>query len=603
VWVLAITGALPLPGVAAEQAPSSVSDLRYGVTLYQYFQKDYLAALSELQVADVRGGIEGHGNHPLVLKGAMSLAFGMDRSATDIFEQVLLDSDSDQVRNAAWFYLARMRFRRSDWYGAIASLDRIQGEVEPPLADEVKAMRVNLAIRVGQLPRAELALAGSDSDSDWQPYLYYNLGTAHIRSDQFVPGIDYLDRLAEMKLQSEEHWSIQDKGLIAAGFSFMGQGDYGAAVNRFSQVRLDSPMAEQALLGYGWSAVELGDYSQALGPWQILADQSPRRPAVQEALLAMPYAYEKLGSLGSALREFSRAEAIFNGEIERVEALKSSLQPGELLAAVSLEQDSPLAEKTLDPQLLGLLELLSGDRFSLFRRQIHDLELLQHRLQYWSANLEIYRAMLDQRKVRRGGLLAQIERQDYPLQVQGLREQRDALLEVLSRADTDEGVYAIADSTTVAIWSRLQRAELMWQGLDAAGEDVAEERELLDRYRGLLLWQTSAQALDWHWRATSRLKQLDLALEQTESTMSRLQRVLSEVPDIVPYEQRLAALHDRLQLQHVAVNRSFGHAESALKILVVQELERQQDRLRHYQAQARLARARLLDRAQLESSH
>ena len=100
---------LALPGAqlsAAEEQPAAVSDLRYGVSLYHYFQQDYLAALSELQVADLRGGIAGHGNAPLVLRGAMSLAFGLDRSASEIFEQALDQHSSERVRNAAWFYLS-----------------------------------------------------------------------------------------------------------------------------------------------------------------------------------------------------------------------------------------------------------------------------------------------------------------------------------------------------------------------------------------------------------------------------------------------------------------------------------------------------------------
>ena len=84
--------------------------------------------------------------------------------------------------------------------------------------------------------------------------------------------------------------------------------------------------------------------------------------------------------------------------------------------------------------------------------------------------------------------------------------------------------------------------------------------------------------------------------------MQDLQRVIDEVPDIAPFEQRLAGLEQRLHLQTAAVDRSVRNTEAAFYRVVVAELEQQQSRLRYYQSQARLASARLYDRAQLEAA-
>ena len=588
---------------AREEQPAAVSDLRYGVSLYQYFQKDYLAALSELQVADVRGGIDGHGKAPLVLRGAMSLAFGLDRSATQIFQRALDESSAERVRNAAWFYLTKMRFRRGDWQAATDSLLKIQGKIDPRLRDEFNAMRVNVAIRVEDLSAASSAFDHRDRNSAWQPYLYYNLGTAHIRSQQNVRGIDYLDRLAAMKLSSPEHRAIRDKGLTAAGFSLMLQQDYAGAVARFSQVRLDSPMVEQALLGYGWSALESGDYHQALAPWQNLAGRSPLRPAVQEALLAVPYAYEKLGSLGSALSEFEAAEAVFSRELRRLESLKTSLGPRGLLAVVHFEDEqSQPGQRPLDAELAGLVELLSGDRFLLFSRDIRDLGALSRRLEYWRRNIDIYRDMLHHRKHGRQQKLARIAAADFPGKLQKIERQRHRLAQELARVRAGEAMPAIADADTKALWARLERAQSALQNLQAAGENVLAEQQQLHRYRGLLLWRVNERSADWQWQARKRLRALDEAVARAESSMQDLQRVIDEVPDIAPFEQRLAGLEQRLHMQTAAVDRSVRVTEAAFYRVVVAELEQQQSRLRYYQSQARLASARLYDRAQLEAA-
>jgi hypothetical protein len=381
------------------------------------------------------------------------------------------------------------------------------------------------------------------------------------------------------------------------------QQDYAGAVARFSQVRLDSPMVEQALLGYGWSALESGDYHQALAPWQNLAGRSPLRPAVQEALLAVPYAYEKLGSLGSALSEFEAAEAVFSSELRRLESLKTSLGPRDLLAVVHFEDDqSQPGQRPLDAELAGLVELLSGDRFLLYSRDIRDLDALSRRLGYWRSNLDIYRDMLHHRKQGREQKLAQIAAADYPGKLQTMVQQRDRLAQELARVHEGEALPAIADADTKALWARLERAQTAWQKLHVAGENVIEEQQQLHRYRGLLLWRASERSADWQWQARKRLRALDAAVARAETSMQSLQRVLDEVPDIAPFEQRMAVLEQRLHTQTAAVERSFRDTEATFYRVIVAELEQQQSRLRYYQSQARLASARLYDRAQLEAA-
>ena len=67
---------LPLVSLAAEEPKTTVADLRYGVSLYHYYQQDYLSALTELMVADSRDGIQGHADNPELMAAGISLAFG-----------------------------------------------------------------------------------------------------------------------------------------------------------------------------------------------------------------------------------------------------------------------------------------------------------------------------------------------------------------------------------------------------------------------------------------------------------------------------------------------------------------------------------------------
>ncbi|NIW25563.1 MAG: hypothetical protein GWN29_13900, partial [Gammaproteobacteria bacterium] len=62
------------------------------------------------------------------------------------------------------------------------------------------------------------------------------------------------------------------------------------------RVRLEGPFSNKALLGVGWADAERGDYRAALSPWLELRQRNIIDPAVQESLLAVPYAFSQLGA-------------------------------------------------------------------------------------------------------------------------------------------------------------------------------------------------------------------------------------------------------------------------------------------------------------------
>ncbi|RYZ96066.1 MAG: hypothetical protein EOO68_17485, partial [Moraxellaceae bacterium] len=118
--------------VAAEKPKSEVADLRYGVALYHYYQQDYIPAITELMVADARDGIHGHGNNPELIAGGLSLAFGMQNHAEQLFGQLLQDNSRPQnVRDAAWFYLGKLQYAKADWAGAMGSFSRVSDNFNP----------------------------------------------------------------------------------------------------------------------------------------------------------------------------------------------------------------------------------------------------------------------------------------------------------------------------------------------------------------------------------------------------------------------------------------------------------------------------------------
>ncbi len=602
-----------VPGGAGEPL-SSVADLRYGVTLYEYYQENYLAALSELKVAEARGGIEGHKDNPKLIEGGLSLAFGMERRAGQLFSELLTEDRPLAVRNAAWFYLSKLRYLRGDWEGALDSLGRVQGEVDPAMATELAALNVNVAIRQDDLAQAGQLMASTPELGSWLPYLYYNLGAAHSRNSEYDKAVDYFVRLTALEVphaqpRQREQLALYDKALTAAGYSRLLQGRSLDAINYFRQVRRESDFSYRALLGYGWAAAGREDFERALQSWQTLSQRSIALPSVQEATLAVPYAYEKLDAPGQALTAFEQAALTFEQELEHIDAALASLDQQSLRALLAgadknvrhrnwflLSADADVAET---PEGILTKNYLTGlfvrNRYQGAVQELQDLLQLQHILADWDSKLETYSEMLEERAKGRAAKEKAIAEHRLQQRQQDLTARRQSLVDSIERIKRERDYLALADGETAELYAMVQRMEADVARLQTADESVDEYRVPLQRYRGILMWRAAESFSGQLWQSRKRLAGLDQALDDLATNQQRLQTAVVTAPDVVPYQRRIATLNQRLVQQRAAVDQTIALAERNLRRQLAERLQQQRQRLRHYLAQARLSIARLYD--------
>ncbi|UTW46093.1 hypothetical protein KFE80_04135 [bacterium SCSIO 12696] len=588
-----------LPATAAKtEKPSTVQDLRYGTALYQYFQNNYQAALTELLIAEERGGIQNHGDAGELMRGGLNLALDMEPQATEVFERLISSDTPESVRNAAWFYLGKLRYQQGHWQGADSSLQRVQGDLPKAMADELQSLAINIALKQQNYVQAEQMFGQQTELTPWLPYIYYNLGTAHIRDGNRELGVGYLDALTGLELEEEEHRALKDKALAASGYTLMLAEDYQGAMNRFIQVRLHSPLIQRALLGYGWSAMELQQYPMALSAWQKLGEHSSFDASVQEALLAIPHVYEKLESPGQALEAYLDAENSYTDQLAEVEQMAVSLTREDLLAALELSasDDDELASTNNLDRLADFLSLQP------LQNRAGDLQRLlgmREQLQQWQQKLDIFQHLLEQRQQARGDKLQSIEQRQFAAQLEQMMAQGDQRTADLQRIIDSRDPMALVDGDTADLWQRVVRAERHLARLKAAGElsdvEQTEYQEMLRRSRGLLYWQASEQFPDNLWQQQKSLKQFQTQLLEAVENYRHLQDVIEQAPDIAPYQARLDALQQRLLGREQAVAGALDKAEGEFRAVVVAELQRQRQRLRYYQSQARLALARLYD--------
>jgi len=617
---------------AKEKPKTSVADLRYGVALYHYYQQDYIDALAELMVADTRDGIQGHGDNPELIAGGVSLAFGMQHHAEAVFKQILQDERRPQsVRDAAWFYLGKLHYTRGDWVAADESFARVSSEFKPSLLAQMQSLQIN--IRIHNKNYADLNLDNVDAAElrAWSPYTLYNLGAAHAREGDFKTAQTFFSELAEIDLaenpqRRKEQWALQDKAYTAIGYSYLAEKKYAAAIREFTKVRLDGVFANQALLGYGWAAVAQEEYDQALRPWQLLRTRSLMYPAVQESLLALPYAYEKLGAQGEAVNAYQSAEELLAHEIQLIQDMRATLTEGELLTLIGSEPVSAEDAKTIlrseatkDGALTAVVtddgqnwlkldgtsiiktrsaylnELFAKNVFQTAVLDLRDLLRLQKLLQNWLPKLDAYHELLLQKQAARSRQEQQLAQNAIVQQEQTLQAQREALAQQLTQISASENYLALADAETRALYARIERGQATITRMKAAGQDTRDLEARTNMFGGILLWRAAQEYPAQLAAQQAELKIIDGNLAQIAQRRKNITDITATSMDIQPTIARLQVLQKEVRTHLANTDQLVAQQSGRLRQQVDQQLAAHEKRLNNYLAQAHLAVARLYD--------
>lgn len=619
--------------MAKDAVKTSVADLRYGVALYHYYQQDYLQSLSELMVADARDGIQGHGDNPLLINGGVSLAFGMQNHAEKIFNQVLQDKQRPQaVRDAAWFYLGKLQYARADWTAAEQSFSRVSEKFNADLLAEMHSLQINLQIKKNQYSAIGIKQVRQQEQGSWAAFSLYNLFAAYARDGNLKTAQEFLRDLESLPLDDapqnrKEYYALLDKTYTAFGYGLLQEKQYAKAAEEFNKVSVDGMASNQALLGYGWAAMAQGKYIDAIKSWQVLQKRSLLYIPAQEALVALPFAYEKLDAAGDALREYEKAEQLFTEEINLVKDMRTNLDVAELLTLVgskpvARDQLLPAADKNaasaklsaqvvddgqnwlkinntsiLKTRSMYLHELFLRNDFQIQVLDLRDLLKLRTMLQAWQPKLLAYGELLQQKQLLRQQQEAKLAQQSFSKQQGELQLKRNALQERLTRIKANQDYMALADDSLRATYARVENSEAALGQLKSAGQDITDYYDRLSLVRGLLLWDAAQQF-------PGALADSELALEKIDSTLARMADGESHIKelnangaDLQPKSGRIQQQQRQLQAQLQQLDMAIAQRGEQLHRQLQSHLLGHEKRLTRYLAQSHLAVARLYDAA------
>ena len=601
--VLAAQYSSPLHGGDGKEDPDTretVQDLRYGVTLYHFFQQQYFDALTEVMAAQQTGSLPNHAAEAQLLRGGMSLSYGMDREAKRVFESTL-DKAGDQVdRDRAWFYLGKLAWRRGQVAESADALARIDPAYPGVLADEAKYLQAMQALQTGDEAAANMHMQRMESPCPFKPYYFYNLGALRASTANWNAAAQAFRQVSRLACTDSEGAALRDRAFTAAGFCELAAGNTAGAAAEFLAVRLQGPESDRALLGYGWSFANDADYQRALGPWQNLGERPLVTASARESLLAIPYAYEQLNRPRSALEHYREAASRYQAERSRLQLAITRLQEDDLLEIFGLETAVEYAWLGgADPvpgedTIVYLAHLLSTDSVQVALRELQDLHAIARSLTQAIERLAVLRQVdVEQQRHRQqtieGGRAAELVQQ-----AGHLREEAARLRALLDHAVAASDGRLLADAVQEARWHRLEQAERKASAL----QDWQAIRQL-QLMRGLMSWQDSEAFADRRWQLQRAMGELEELARQTELGQQRLSDALSAGARPA-YDGQIAALEARTRKQRQALAAALQLAQNRLRGSALAELEQQSRQLAFNEGQARLAVARLYDQASPE---
>ena len=606
-------------GLAASLAagPSlgnDLKDLHFGEALFHAYQGHYFDALQRLdtELGQYHGLDEPQYDSLYYHIGAaefdvgdFELNYRMHHRAGRAIRAVLEGNVDEAVRNEAAFRLARIHFQKDQPEDALHALQRIQGTVPGEIKDDVEFLRANVYMALGRYGEAVEILAGLQRSESLTGFAEYNLGIALLQDGQTQRAIDQLDRAGQVDARDGGSVAIRDKANLVLGTLLFESADYPRAERSLDRVRLDGPFSNQALLRAGWAEVSAGNFERALVPWNMLAAREVTDAAVQEALLAAPFAYSKLNVHGRAALMYGHALETYTNELDRVDASIDSIRKGTFLEALVREEirqdkDWVIRLRTLPetPETYYLMALLASHDFHTALQNYLDLEDLRVRLVSWQTSFDAFEDIIGLREQNYEPLLPDVDAQFRELDSQirlrvAQREHLDKRLQGMLTAPRPDHL-ATADERVVL--ERLARIEA--QLADADDPRQQEVRERIARVRGTLTWRLRTEYHERFTLAHQHLQELDTVIAaMTQSYESLVRTRQAATHSYVGYDVPITRLRKRVAEALAKVDRLMARQGHMLETVAIKELQARRERLGEYQAQARFAVADSYDRA------
>ncbi len=537
--------------------------------------------------------------------GDFELNYRMHLRAGHAITAVLEGNVDEPTRNDAAYRLARIQFQKGQLTDALYSLDRIHGRVPDKIRNDVEFLRANVYVSIGRANDAAPILQRLEGAKTLHGFADYNLAIAYLLADRRDAGLAQLDRAGEVDAADEPTMAIRDKSNLVRGTLLMQSGQFVEAKGSLTRVRLTGPFSNEALLSSGWADASAKRYESALVPWNILAQREHTDSAVQEALLALPYAYSQLAVYGRAAVLYSHALQSYATELDKLHASIDSIRAGDFLKALVREEtrqdkDWVIRLRSLpqSPETYYLMELLASHDFQSALQNYLDLEDLRQRLDTWQRSFAAYEDLIEHRRAYYEPLLPGLDQQFRELDSRRRvrLEQHKILTDRLQDMLVAPRPELLATNAERELIADLDSIEARITAADGGPDASLLVR--VGRLRGLVTWSLKTQY-------DARLTQFYEHLHESQQAVDKLTVQYNEFVRVrqaathsyVGHDVPIKRLRTRVANAIEQTKALMARQGNVLEQVAIAELELRSRRLEDYEVRARYAMADSYDRA------
>jgi hypothetical protein len=489
VRALAIGSALgcAMPALAdRDDWPEHALDLDYGKALYEFHQADYFGALTTLNVAKVRGGIQRHGDHPALIEGSLLLSYGMVHEAKDIFEQVLTEEIDQDTRNQAWFYLGKVFYLEASDEAARETLKRVNAL---RLQEQDETLYHDYLYLIGQLELRKVGVQDVGSVINSLPeqhlariYLAYNQALQHLTEtpDKQAGAEQALTELTSLKMRvptpvdpfdAAEAKALRERIALSMADLHLQRAEFDQAMAVLHDVSFDGPFTGLALFNFAVSAANQEQYGLALQALQKLKSLPLFTPWLQQVPFALAYVQERLGHEMLAFQGYREAGEHYEKLYQELVQRRTALTEQDIVAALAPRDDltTPLilgddglptdayGRIRMQPRDVAFATLLADEGFQQALKELHELYKLRDDLQQWSNKLDAFAVILDTRKLQREQNLVRTRAAMAAQQADQWQAQYQALFDGLAQATEQENVHYFMTQAQIDHYHQIQK--------------------------------------------------------------------------------------------------------------------------------------------------
>ena len=590
---------------ADDETAHEVTDLSYGVALYHFFQDKYFSAITDLIVAKHYRRLNTEDKNPELLLGGMYLSYGLPQKSSDIFNELLSESNNsttDSVRDRALFHLGKNYYQAGFLHEAENTLGKIAYSLNDDLQAEKLYMLANIYIADNQLDKAMEQLDQFPTDKVWGDYIKYNTGTSLIRNQQVETGRKLLKSLSDNTSSNYELNILKDKANIALAYTALNNKDYTLANQHFEQVRLDSSQTSNALLGLGWAWYQQGMIDKALTAWLELSHQQQSSPAKHEAMVTVPYAFEKSARPEQALYEYSNAINNYKQDLKEINNIIRSIESGQFIKTLkltSLGTESSLPAsilKNIDPITNKYLsDLFTSYDFHQALKNYQELSYLFYTLNHWQNNLPALKVILEEKRLTYNKKIAGGSHKPKIQLARKLHQQREQLAaRVKQLSQNDETMELVSDEERERL-EMLNKASATINRL-SKNEDLEEEQDRVRLLYGLMHWDITTDYAARMWTTQKNMNELNAAVMKMNTSIRSLSSTWEQAPArFSSFNQRIRDKGSKIEKLRARMHAALKQQETVISAMALATATEYASRLKMYHDRALFAKARIFD--------